>query len=146
MCGASVSGYVTTQLEWSRSAVFGPDRCVFVISGMVSIVAHWGTSPRSVDRSGLAWFVVQIVPQVMCVSPSCCVPICSATWCRLVFELDCRFVSTTRWSVGRIVCWKCWLQCLLVELWYQFALWVTFGWAFESIFLGFQDLSPSISE
>ena len=45
VCGASMSGSVTTQFGWSWSAVFGPDRLVFIVSDVAAVVARWG-APR----------------------------------------------------------------------------------------------------
>ena len=66
-------GHVTTQLGWSWSAVFGPDRFVFVTSGKVVVVAHLGHAPaihRSI-WSGLLYLLCHAaghvcIPELLC--------------------------------------------------------------------------------
>ena len=36
------------------------------------------------------------------------------------------------------------LRCLLIEVRWQSAFWVALGWALEAVFLGCQDISPSV--
>ena len=43
--GASVPGYVATQFELVWVAVFGPAGLVDDVSGVMVIVARWGTPP-----------------------------------------------------------------------------------------------------
>ena len=116
VCGASVPGYVATQLELVWVAVFGPAGLVADVSG-ATIIARWGAPPRSVDRSWLSYFVFQNILQVLPVALGRSV----STWgCGLVFGLVSRFIPATGWPVSRL--------------------------AFEPIFLGCQDFSPSICE
>ena len=66
-----------------------------------------------------------------------------------MFGLGCRSVSTTRWSVRSVSCvTRCWhrLWDLHIELGEQPALWVTLSWTLEAVFLGYQDISPSVDE
>ena len=117
VCGASMPGYVAMQLELVWVAMFGPAGFVDDVSGVTVVVARWGTPPRSVDRSWLSCFIVQNILQVVPVTLSHSV---SAWGCRLVSGLVSHFVPSTGWLVSRL--------------------------AFESIFLGCQDFSPSICE
>ena len=49
VCGASVPGYVATEVGLVWVAVFGPAGLVDDISGAMVTVARWGVPPRSVD-------------------------------------------------------------------------------------------------
>ena len=49
VCGASVLGYITTQLKRALSTVFGP--VGVAVSGATVVVAHRGAPTRSIDRS-----------------------------------------------------------------------------------------------
>ena len=62
MCGASVLGYITTQLEGALSVEFGP--AGFIVSGVTITVTCRGAPARSVDRSCLPCLVLQDVAQV----------------------------------------------------------------------------------
>ena len=117
VCGASVPGYVATQVRLIWVAMFGPAGFVDGVSGVTVVVARWGTPPRSIDRSWLSCFVFQYILQVLPVAPGRSV---LAWGCGLVFGLISRFIPATGWPVSRL--------------------------AFESIFLGCQDFSPSICE
>ena len=110
-------GYEATQFELVWVAVFGLAELVDDVSGVTVIVARWGAPPRSVDRSWLSCFIVQNILQVVPVALSRSV---SAWGCGLVSGLVSRFILATGWPVNRL--------------------------AFESIFLGCQDFSPSICE
>ena len=57
VCGASVPGYVATLVGLFWVAMFGPTGLVDDVSGAAVIIAHWGTPPRSVDRSWLSYLV-----------------------------------------------------------------------------------------
>ena len=50
--------------------IFGSDAIVLAMFGMIAVVARQGTPPRSVDRSGLTYPTVKVLPQVICVSLS----------------------------------------------------------------------------
>ena len=115
--GASVPGYVATQVELLWVAMFSPTGLVEGVSGVTVIVASRGVPPRSVDRSWLSCFVFQNILQVLPVAPSRSV---SVWGCELVSGLISCFIPATGWPVSRL--------------------------AFESILLGYQDFSPSICE
>ena len=77
-------------------------------------------------------------------------------WGGLLFGLSCRFIPTTGWSVCRTIPTAWWsfritrgqygIWCLLIELRWQSALWVTLGWALEAVFFSGEDISPSVDD
>ena len=89
VCGASVPGYVATQLKLVWVAVFGP-------AGLVDNV------------SWLSCFVFQYILQVLPVAPGRSV---LAWGCGLVFGLISRFIPATGWPDSRLALGSVSLGC-----------------------------------
>ena len=116
VCGASISGQVATYFGCGPSVIFGLDITMLAMFGSIAVIARRGMPPFSIDRSSLTCFILQALPEIICVSLSSFVSVFTVRWYRMVFGLGCRFVPTTWWSVSRIARRWYGLQHLLIRL------------------------------